>query len=295
MARGRRTFGRRRRKFVVRRLGVPALFLLAVLIIYLSFPSRGKQPEVSATGAWLSGSAPLSDSSSLSYVDLEPSLANRRPTFPYSVIPGGVRTVDELRSAIAQDLLVKAHYQGFNLAKARVIRLKESREVYVSYRRDGAILWTSRKLVLRQGETVITDGTNLSRTRCGNRIADTPSYPRSPNDPSSEVFDTPIVATAFPPLDPAISDPPPVILTASPSGGSIFIPPIFPISSGRRPIFVPPIVPIFPGGGSSGGSSPPPSFGPPISSVTSVPEPGSLYLLLTSLPLAWLIRTKPRR
>jgi hypothetical protein len=289
MTRGHRTFGRRRRKSLFRRLGILALLFFAGLIIYFSLPSRRKQAEVSVGSGRLSASAPLSDPSSISHVDGDSSLANRRPTYPYSVVRGGVRTVDELKNAIARDPLVKAHYQGFNLAKARVIRLEKRREVYVSYRRGGAIYWTSRKLVLRQGETVITDGKNLARTRCGNRTANVPSFPRAPNDPSPEDFDTPIIATAFHPLDPPISGPAPLILTPTASGGVIFIPPII-VSSGRGRVFIPPIVPIFPGGGSS---SPPP-LQPPISPVTPVPEPGSLYLLLTSLPLAWLIRRKSR-
>ena len=277
MRRGHRTFVRRRRKSRRRRLVTTALLFLACPIIYFILASWEKQREVSVASGQVSASVPLSVPSSMFSADLAFHPVNLPPMYPYSVIPGGVRTVEELKSAIAHDPLVRAHYQGFNLAKARVIRLKENREVYVSYRRGSAIFWTSRKLILQKGETLITDGTNLSRTRCGNRTADTPSFPRSHPDPSPEAFDTPLIPPVFPsPVDlPIVPQPPtPVSLPPTAPGGSIFIPPF---------------IPIFPGGG----SSPPPEYpGPPPSPV---PEPGTLYLLLTTLPLAWLVRKKSRR
>jgi hypothetical protein len=236
MTKGHRTFGRRRRKSLLRRLVTTALLFSTCLIIYFILTSWEKQREVSVASGRVSASVSLAAPSSMFSADLASPWANLPPMYPYSVIPGGVRTVKELKSAIAHDPLVKAH-QDFNLAKARLIRLKENREVYVSYRRGSAIFWTRRKLVLQKGETLITDGTNLSRTRCGNRTADTPSFPRSPQEPNSEVFNTPIIPPAFPsPGDPPILASTQVILTPTPPGGSIFIPSI---------------IPIVPGGGSS--------------------------------------------
>jgi hypothetical protein len=197
---------------------------------------------------------------------LAPALANLPRTYPYSVIPGGVRTVAELKAAIARDPLVKTHYQDFNLAKAHVIRINEDREVYVSYRRGHAIFWTSRKLILHKGETAITDGTNFSRTRCGNRIADKPSLPHSDPEPTPVALDTPL------PTLPVF----PVLLPPAPPGGFIPFPPVF--------------IPIHPGGGGGGGGTPPGHKRPP----TRVPEPGALYLLLAALPLTWLVLKRSR-
>ncbi len=39
---------------------------------------------------------------------------NRRLVFPYSVIPGGVTSADELRETSAHDQTVATHYAGFN-------------------------------------------------------------------------------------------------------------------------------------------------------------------------------------
>lgn len=262
MGRGHRTFRRRRRNFLLSRLAAATLLFLACLIIYFHLPQWKEQREVSVARGQVSAFVTLPSLSSEFSADLAYHRVSLPPTYPYSVIPGGVRTVAELRRAIARDPLIKAHYHGFNLAKARVIRLKESREVYVSYRRGSAIFWTSRKLILHKGEILITDGTSLSRTRCGNRTSYTPSLPRSPVEPTPEALNTPI-----PPIFP--SSPP-----APSPDGSIFIPPVIPIPTGGDPS--PPIPPGPPG----------PVGTPP----TPVSEPGALYLLLVALPLAWFVR-----
>ena len=73
---------------------------------------------------------------------------------------------------MARDPVVAAHYVGFDLAKARFFRVQQARAVYVSYRRGDDVFWTSKKLCLAVGETLITDGHHISRTRCGNEISD---------------------------------------------------------------------------------------------------------------------------
>lgn len=189
----------------------------------------------------------------------------QRPVYPYSVIPGGIRSVKELKDTIARDPLVKAHYRGFNLAKARIVRVPKDRAVHVSYRRGGGIYWTTKKVILHKGETLITDGRNASRTRCGNRISDGPVVPSSPKEPPPAVFDEPVVPPAAVPLPPPYASVPP------PPGGSI-------------PII--PIIPIFPGGGSN---PPPPAHNkPPVPPPISVPEPSTFHLLILSLPVVWL-------
>jgi hypothetical protein len=273
MGSGHRTFGKHSRKSLLRRLAVTTLLFLVSLMIYFFVQLRDKHREVSLVSKPSSPSVPFPAAFSMFSAYLASPLVNLRPTYPYSVIPGGVRTVAELKEAIARDPLVKAHYQGFDLAKAHVIRLKENRAVYVSYRSGSAIFWTSRKLILHKGETAITDGTNLSRTRCGNRIADKPSLPHSDPEPTPVALDTPL-------LTPPVFGPPvfPFSPPAPPPGGFIPSPP---------PVFIPIYPPIYPGGGGGGRPTP---HNPP----TPVTEPDGLYLLLVALPLAWLALKKSR-
>jgi hypothetical protein len=264
MGSGQGIFGKRSTNSLFRRLTISTLLFLACLLIYFVLQSREKQGELFVTRGQESTSIPWPAPSALFSAYLAPALAKLPPVYPYSVIPGGVRSVAELREAIARDPLVKAHYQGFNLGQARVIRLKKDREVYVSYRRGHAIFWTSKKLILRKGETAITDGTNLSRTRCGNRIAEKPSLPHSDPEPTPVALDTPLPT---PPIFPILSP-------APPPGGIVPFPPVF--------------IPIYPGGG--GGPPPKHKLPPPV----HVPEPDALYLLFAALPLAWLFRKKSR-
>jgi hypothetical protein len=113
-----------------------------------------------------------------------------RAVFPYSIVPGGVDSVSELRKAIATDSVVAEHYKGFDLSKARVERLDAPRITHVSYRIGQHVYWTRKALVLPAGERVITDGTTVARTRCGNQLADRPGV-TSPAEPAAAVLDTP--------------------------------------------------------------------------------------------------------
>jgi hypothetical protein len=85
-----------------------------------------------------------------------------RPVYPYSVIPGGAPTVDVLRQAINTDPVVRVHYANFNLARTHVVRLRVPRVAHVSYRLGNAVYWTKRAVVLKVGETVLTDGRHFA-------------------------------------------------------------------------------------------------------------------------------------
>jgi hypothetical protein len=93
-----------------------------------------------------------------------------RPVYPYSVVPGGVGDVNELKWVAEHDPIVGAHYAGFNYARAQVVRLTLARTVYVSYRIGNHIYWTRRRVKLHKGEKLITDGRITARTRCANRV-----------------------------------------------------------------------------------------------------------------------------
>ena len=90
--------------------------------------------------------------------------------------------------------MASAHYAGFDVAAAHVVRVEQSRLVHVSYRVGDKIFWTKNKVRLAAGEDLLSDGTHLVRTRCGNRIADEPEGPVLDNEPAPEVLDALMVS-----------------------------------------------------------------------------------------------------
>jgi hypothetical protein len=119
----------------------------------------------------------------------EAALRAGRPTYLYSVIPGGAYTPEELHSAIAEDIVVARHYADVSPDAARAEVVADDRLVYVSYRKDGSIYWTKNKVRLRRGETILTDGTSAIRARCGNRISTEAMAPVSEAEPDPVIFD----------------------------------------------------------------------------------------------------------
>jgi hypothetical protein len=118
-----------------------------------------------------------------------------RPVYPYSVIPGGAYSRVELRYAVNHDPVVRKHYGDFDLADTHVVTLTADRYEYASYRIKNHIYWTKKRLRLRKGEALLTDGTHFARTRCGNRLSNTRKGPTSPLEP-------PKTALNLPPLTP---------------------------------------------------------------------------------------------
>lgn len=283
---------------VVLVLGIPALtapFLFGIRFKNSSgVPGDSPPPtySLSATFNWNSSEAPAAEAS------------GDRPVFPYSVIPGGARSAEELRASIEHDPVIASHYANFDVSAARLLRITSARQVYVSYRLHDRILWTRKKVTLPVGEMLLTDGTHVARARCGNRISETPLAPTSPSEPPKEVFNKPVgpaspVNSPDPLLIPPlwVENPPAIPLRlnpsapATPSGGVPFLPlmPGFPccggtigLGPGREPA-----APPLPQPGSppvlSGGPWPVPY--PPASPLPPVatPEPPSLTLLLVSL------------
>lgn len=119
--------------------------------------------------------------------------AYTRPEFAYSVVPKGVYTQDEVHQAVNDDALVAAHYSGVQLSRLKTISAGKSEALYVSFRKDNRIYWTSRPVTIPAGETVLSDGANTIRARCGNRLSPHPQVPvyPAPGEPKPEEFDRP--------------------------------------------------------------------------------------------------------
>lgn len=232
-----------------------------------------------------------------------------RPVYPYSVIEGGAGDSQELRQAIDSDAVVASHFGGFDVARAKPVRLPVSKSFFVSYRKGDRVYWTRRKLTVPAGETVLSDGVNLARTRCGNRLAEDPREPIAPSEPTLVELDTPLPPSthSFPvpfdlltAYDLVVSSgglPPPVTVgegsipsVTMPSGPFAYAWPI-PWAAGPGPLTD---VDHQPGFTPAGELEPMPEPGqhptPGPDNPVPVPEPGTLLLVLPALGGSYLLR-----
>lgn len=153
---------------------------------------RSTQDTVSVTARSTRGSVNEAQPAFLAAHDLNPLLGwPRRQVYPFSVIPGGVESITEFKEALLRDSVAAAHYAGFDVSRSRILRLRDEKTAYVSYRIKNRIFWTTRKVPLRRGEKVITDGVNYARARCGNRISQVPEAGSSPYEPPPEELEKP--------------------------------------------------------------------------------------------------------
>lgn len=117
--------------------------------------------------------------------------------YPYSVVPGGVASGAELQARAAKDGVVAEHFRNFAFQNARTVRLEADREAYVSYRKGNDIYWTRKRVRLRKGELLITDGTTTIRSRCGNQVCDVPRAPvANLSEPTQSEMDAPVAAVS---------------------------------------------------------------------------------------------------
>lgn len=194
-----------------------------------------------------------------------------RVIYPYSVISGGAHTLTELQAAEVNDSVVRKHYADFDHARFRIIRLSEEKRSYVSYRLGNEVFWTKKKLRLRAGEELMTDGVYYARTRCGNRLSDVPQAKTSPRQPQVALLETP-VPEELPPAVELAELPPGLYLPPAPGSWETSVPPAasgaalppFPLILGRKPPEAP----------------------------SPVPEPGSLWLLCSALGMFALFMKK---
>jgi hypothetical protein len=247
-----------------------------------------------------------------------------RPNYPYSIIPGGAYSAAELKYADLQDSVVKQHYAGFNVKNARMVQLTDDRYQYASYRKKDQVFWTKKKLRIKKGEVLLTDGQSYARARCGNRLSDKPQTPVSLQEPPYAALmlppmqlGTPMELAEKPPLGElsAITPvdisrlqeiSPPVTGAIPPEVGPIL--PVGPVVGGMPSIFTPPGTPVTPISPPGTPTTPPgippaippgtpPIIPPPGPPISTVPEPRAVYLFLVTfvLSLYALIRLMPGR
>jgi hypothetical protein len=203
----------------------------------------------------------------------------KRRLYPYSVVPGGVENISELRSAIVRDPLVAAHYASFDLSRAQIVHLDRNEAVHVSFRLNDRIYWTKKTLTLHKGETVVTDGVHEARTRCGNRISVAPEEPVSPVEPPAQAMEA---APRFL----LVAEVPEIWPTPDPVTPPVFETPASALSPTLPGWLIPPR--SYPTAGKSPRSTAPvkPPLGPP---PVATPEPGTFALLALGLfPVGWL-------
>jgi len=195
-----------------------------------------------------------------------------RLVYPYSVIPGGVRNREELLANIKHDPVVASHFADFVAGQARMVTMEVTKSVYVSYRLKNQVFWTSKPVKIPQGETLITDGRDYARARCGNRISVLPQAPVAEEEPEPESFDIPMLAKLEPVELPSVPEPRLELREFAP------VTPYFPMPAPKvLPFYYRPLFVISP------------------RAEVIVPEPGTSGLLLLGLAgiiIFWFIRKK---
>lgn len=245
-------------------------------------------------------------------------LSASRPVYPYSVIRGGAYTRAELIDALDRDPVAARHYLAFNRSSIHATDSPFSEPVFLSYRVGNEVYWTSRPVRLPRGETLLTDGKNYARARCGNRVSETPRTPVSDTEPAPETLNrprqpenavadlntwsenrlttelSPLLAQVLPaqavPVSAVYGSPPPMETIPSwwstvPPGGFLYPPAV-----STPPLYVP--VPIQPNPipglvflPSPGGVYPPTGFTPPGSPAPPVPStPTTVTVIPPVLP-----------
>ena len=195
--------GRRRRKYRFRRRIRRGFAALAVVLI-LAFSARFASLVHSAwiahlnrnridTSAW----ARTDTSRALAVMATEtaagPIVVPRRVVYPYSIIPGGINSTQELQRLSDHDPVVGLHYAGFDFQHARIFELDQPRLVYLSYRLGDRVFWTRKKITLHKGEKLISDGKVTARARCANRVSEAAQPQVSAEEPPAGKFEEPLL------------------------------------------------------------------------------------------------------
>jgi len=208
--------------------------------------------------------------------------------YPYSVVPGGVKNPEALRYAALRDAIVRRHFAHFDFNNARLVRVTEAQQVYLSYRIRNTVYWTRKKVRLQPGELLLTDGNITARARCGNQISEVPMPEVSDEEPAEDVLDQPVAAVPMAPaltIRPVLA--PPDLPAGQPTPPQLFASGfIFPYV----PFAVPMISGYCPAGETVVDGQCKHKHKPPV-----VPEPSTMMLLGSGVALiAWRYRRTAR-
>jgi len=187
-----------RRRRLRRRFLTGATLVLAYLCIWWGFSVRSsiRAAAYQANPKWTQGDLSQNLAMLAAGSVSVPLSVPRRVVYPYSVVPGGVQTADDLRHITSHDDVVGSHYAGFDFRNARIVEVDQPKLVYLSYRVGDKIYWTRKKVSLRRGEKLITDGKMTARTRCANRVSEAAMPETSPAEPPAAKFEEPFDGTA---------------------------------------------------------------------------------------------------
>ena len=195
------------------------------------------------------------------------------------MIPGGVASIEELRQAMEHDPVVAREFQGFDFQRAHLVQVSEKQAMHVAYRMGDKVYWTRKKVALHPGETLISDGKIVARTRCGNRIAMVALGPPAIVEPVEVDFNQPlffndmVTHDAEPKLD--------TYADALPEQANSLLP----VSHGRKVSIFPPAVLRVARAAQLSSHTP----------LAVTPEPGTMLLLSSGLVGVYWKARKSRR
>jgi hypothetical protein len=172
-----------------KRVAVASMLAVGSCAAFLLQPQAQRPDQAAVTASPVPVPVPVP---AVLHVATQAAPAVARRVYPYSIVPGGVTDRIELARAVMVDKVVAAHYAGFAVDKAILRTVARARAVYVSYRKGDQVYWTARKVTLAEGESVLSDGQNELRARCGNRISDTPQLPVEVKGPDEHELDIPL-------------------------------------------------------------------------------------------------------
>lgn len=176
-----RTAALLRKKRLRARLCIGAAFAIAAVTAACTWEPGATAPVKSAAAAPIAKVA-------LNSSEPAPAGATRR-IYPYSIIPGGVATQEDIRQHAKADVVVAQHYASFDIKKAHAVKNDKARAVHVSYRKGNKVYWTAKTVMLTPGEVLLSDGSNEIRGRCGNRISTRAMLPVAMNEPTAAELD----------------------------------------------------------------------------------------------------------
>jgi hypothetical protein len=189
-----------RRRLRLRRISVAVFVALVIFATcwqhaarYFSLPTLHAS-QVLPDSFWARGDVHKNLAVMAARSSKSPKHARAQNIYPYSVVPGGITNLNDLRAVSARDYVVRRHYSHFDFSRAHLIRATKAREVYLSYRIRNTIFWTRKKIRLHLGELLLTDGNITARARCGNQISDSAKPEVSDEEPADDVLDQPVAS-----------------------------------------------------------------------------------------------------